>query len=153
LVFLNKIKPLALTIKMLPFPKFESSIDKKILDRGFDYYEQKNVEEVEVLSNGEFSAIVQGTEEYDVFVKIENENVTEYSCTCPYDWGDVCKHIVAVLYYIRDTEMHDEEYINTIEDDLKEVMSTIPAKELYNYIINYAKRHRGFREDFFEEFG
>ena len=138
---------------MLPFPKFESSIEKKILDRGFDYYEQKNVEDVDVLGNGEFSVIVEGTDDYEVFVKIENEKVIDYSCTCPYDYGDVCKHIVAVLYYIRDAEMHKEEYFSTIEDELIEVMKSIPAKELYTYIINYAKRHREFREDFFEEFG
>ena len=138
---------------MLPFPNFESNIEKKILNRGFDYYEQKNVEDVDVLGNGEFSAVVEGTDDYEVFVKIENEKVTDYTCTCPYDYGDVCKHIVAVLYYIRDAEMHKEEYFSTIEDDLIEVMKTIPAKELYTYIINYAKRHREFREDFFEEFG
>lgn len=138
---------------MLPFPKFENSIEKKILDRGFNYYEQKSVEEVEALGGGEFSAEVEGSETYEVFVKIEDNKVSEYSCTCPYDYGDVCKHIVAVLYYIRDAEMHEEEYTHTVEDDLIEVMKTIPAKELYNYIIHYAKRHRDFREDFFEEFG
>ena len=138
---------------MLPFPKFESSVEKKILDRGFEYYEQKYVEEVDALGNGEFSAVVEGTDDYDVFVKIEDQKVSEYTCTCPYDYGDVCKHIVAVLYYIRDAEMHEEEYTHTVEDDLIEVMKTIPAKELYHYIINYAKRHRDFREDFFEKFG
>ncbi len=138
---------------MLPFPSFESSIEKKILDRGFDYYEQKYVEDVDILSKGEFSALVQGTDEYEVFVKIANDTVTECTCTCPYDWSNVCKHIVAVLYYIRDAEMHKEEYFSTVEDDLIEVMKSVPAKELYTYIINYAKRHRDFREDFFDEFG
>ena len=54
---------------------------------------------------------------------------------------------------IRTAEMHEEEFTHTVEDDLIEAMKTIPAKELYSYIINYAKRHRSFREDFFEEFG
>jgi hypothetical protein len=49
--------------------------------------------------------------------------------------------------------MHKEECFSTIEEDLVEVMKTVPAKELYNYIINYAKRNRKFREDFCEEFG
>lgn len=138
---------------MFPFPKFENSIEKKILDRGFDYYEQEHVEDVEALGNGEFSAIVEGSEDYDVFIKIENDKITEYACTCPYDYSNVCKHIVAVLYHIRDAEMHKEEYFSTIEDDLIEVMKTIPARELYTFIINYAKRNRKFREDFFEEFG
>jgi hypothetical protein len=44
--------------------------------------------------------------------------------------------------------MYKEEYFSTFEDKLIEVMKTILAKELYDYIINYAKRNRKFREDF-----
>ena len=25
----------------------------------------------------------------------------EYDCDCPYDWGVVCKHVVAVLFYLQ----------------------------------------------------
>jgi len=80
------------------FPAFEVEIERKILDRGFDYYENKNVIEVENLGNGEFSALVEGSEDYEVFVQISEGKVIEHSCDCPYDWGDVCKHVVAVLY-------------------------------------------------------
>jgi hypothetical protein len=44
--------------------------------------------------------------------------------------------------------MQKKECFSTIEDKLIEVMKTILAKELYDYIINYAKRNRKFREDF-----
>jgi hypothetical protein len=49
--------------------------------------------------------------------------------------------------------MQKKECFSTIEDKLIEVMKTILAKELYDYIINYAKRNRKFRENFFEPFG
>ena len=42
---------------MLPFPKFENSIEKKILDRGFDYYEHENVEDVEAYINSQFEKL------------------------------------------------------------------------------------------------
>jgi hypothetical protein len=36
---------------------------------------------------------------------------------------------------------------------LIKVMKIIPAKEIDDNIINYAKRNRIFRKDFFEKFG
>lgn len=36
---------------------------------------------------------------YQVRVHIQNNHFKEYSCTCPYDWGGICKHVAAVLTY------------------------------------------------------
>jgi len=46
--------------------------------------------------------------------------------------------------------MQKKECFSTIEDKLIEVMKTILAKELYDYIINYAKRNRISIGNFFE---
>lgn len=35
-------------------------------------------------------------------VEIANGEVTDWSCDCPYDWGDTCKHVAAVLFAIRE---------------------------------------------------
>jgi uncharacterized Zn finger protein len=137
----------------MQFPHFEKSVETKILNRGFDYYEQDLVEDIEALGSGEFSAIVQGSDEYEVWVKIDTNEVVEHSCTCPYDWGDVCKHVVAVLYYIRDAEMHTEEYINTTEDQLNVILAELSEAEMRTFILHYAKRYRDFREMLFENFG
>jgi hypothetical protein len=41
--------------------------------------------------------------------------------------------------------MHKKEYFSTVKDELIEVIKIILAKELYDYIINYAKRNRKLR--------
>lgn len=140
---------------MISFPNFEGDIPKKLISRGFDYYEQDQVEEVEVLDDGEFSAIVQGTEEYEVYIKLGKNKVENQTCTCPYfeDWDNVCKHIVAVLYYIRDAEMHKEEYTTNITEEIKDLLAETKSKELRDFVLEYAKTHRDFRKDLFAEFG
>jgi uncharacterized Zn finger protein len=136
------------------FPAFETEIERKILDRGFDYYENNNVIDVENLGNGEFSAVVEGSEDYEVFVEISKGKVVEHSCDCPYDWGDVCKHVVAVLYYIRDTEILGESIDKEgVKSQLQLIIDDISEQDLRDYILFYALRNRQFREDFTEEFG
>jgi uncharacterized Zn finger protein len=136
------------------FPAFELEIERKILDRGFDYYENNNVIDVENLGNGEFSAVVEGSEDYEVFVQISKGKAVEHSCDCPYDWGDVCKHIVAVLYYIRDIETEGKDYDNEgVTSQLKTIIDDISEQDLRDYVLFYASRNRQFREDFTEEFG
>ena len=49
-------------------------------------------------------AQVEGSqyEPYRVTVTLDQAGVKDTFCTCPYDWGGICKHIVAVLLiYIR----------------------------------------------------
>lgn len=136
------------------FPAFEIEIERKILDRGFDYYENDNVIDVENLGDGEFSAIVEGSENYEVFVQINKGKVVEHSCDCPYDWGDVCKHVVAVLYYIRDAEILGKDADKEgVKSKLQTIIDDMSEQDIRDYILFYALRNRQFREDFTEEFG
>ena len=85
----------------IPLDQFEQIIDETILKRGLNYFRQGLVEEPEELSHGCFEAIVQGSEPYRVTVTVQDRKVTDYSCTCPYDMGPVCKHIVALLFALQ----------------------------------------------------
>lgn len=83
---------------------FEYHIGNTILQRGKAYYEDGHVESFEEVENGAWIATVIGSEDY--FVEIEfskRGTVKDYQCDCPYD-GDLCKHVVAVLYAIRDEQ-------------------------------------------------
>jgi uncharacterized Zn finger protein len=44
-------------------------------------------------------AHVEGSsyEPYEVTVELSEHGVIEAYCTCPYDWGGYCKHVVAAL--------------------------------------------------------
>lgn len=62
-------------------------------------------------------AVVEGTDDYDVQIMMQNGDITSMSCSCPYaDSGENCKHMAAVLIrcfeYLGDTSEEDEESIN-----------------------------------------
>lgn len=78
--------------------KWKSLFEKKILERGLRYFEDGAVEELEI-NNGAITAIVSGSEDYDVEILLDNGVTDDMYCSCPYAAdGNYCKHMAAVLY-------------------------------------------------------
>ena len=73
-------------------------------ERGREYFEEGLVEGVEQYES-EITAYVAGTQKYKVSLRLDKKGFDAY-CTCPYDWGGYCKHIVATLLAL--SENHDE---------------------------------------------
>lgn len=130
---------------------FEKHIETRFLDRGFHIYEQDYIQEIDAIGVGEFFAIVLGTTFYKVYVQIEEEIINEWSCTCPYD-GNICKHVVAVLYYIHDAEMWLELPKDTVLDEIETVFDKLSKKEIKEFIFTYFKRNDEMRDDFLDRF-
>ena len=66
--------------------------------RGQQYYREGAV--LEVARRGDvLEAEVEGSmpTPYRVRVSVDAGGITRATCTCPYDWGGWCKHIVATL--------------------------------------------------------
>ena len=64
--------------------------------RGQDYYRRGAV--VSVVRRGDvIQAEVEGShyEPYRVRLTFDQRGITTATCSCPYDWGGWCKHIVA----------------------------------------------------------
>lgn len=81
---------------------YKSNLSPALVERGQDLYYDQAVKDLTELNRGQYIAIVEGTEDYEVDVTIDKKReVTHFFCTCPYD-GDVCKHVVAVLLAIED---------------------------------------------------
>ena len=85
----------------IPLNNFEVYINEDILARGIIYFGNGYVTNFTQLSDSEYEAIVEGTNEYTVRLKLENGLITQISCNCPYDMGPICKHEVAAMYYLR----------------------------------------------------
>jgi hypothetical protein len=81
---------------------FESSLDAKLVGRGRGYWADGRVDTPEEREDGGWVAFVQGEEAYEVHISLSGGQTTRYRCTCPYDLGPVCKHIVAMLYALRE---------------------------------------------------
>ncbi|MFN0224256.1 SWIM zinc finger domain-containing protein [Paenibacillus sp. KR2-11] len=83
--------------------ELESSVDRRILNRGREYYEEDYVLSLRETAPHLYTAEVEGSEMYVVQIELGSGGAIVYSdCSCPYDLGPVCKHQVAVLYEIRD---------------------------------------------------
>jgi uncharacterized Zn finger protein len=77
------------------------------LERGENYYRDGAVFGA-VRQGMELRAQCEGSdyEPYQVSATLTESGITETSCTCPYDYGGICKHIVALLLtYIKDPQL------------------------------------------------
>jgi uncharacterized Zn finger protein len=71
---------------------------EKSFERGKSYYRQGAIIDP-VRSGAALRAQCEGSdyEPYEVSATLTKDGVDETSCTCPYDWGGLCKHLVALL--------------------------------------------------------
>lgn len=81
---------------------FEHHVPFKIWQRGMDYYDEGGVIDLEEVIPGEWEATVEGSMDYRVELSLNGREVESWSCDCPYDYGDICKHVVAVVLAVRD---------------------------------------------------
>lgn len=78
--------------------EWETYFQKRILDRGYEYYFDDHVEDLHINSN-RIKAVVHGTDFYHVEIKLNGNRIIGMSCDCPYALdGHNCKHMAAVLY-------------------------------------------------------
>lgn len=89
----------------IPVEQFEQYIDESILDRGLSYFSNGHVEEVKTTTPGTTLFQVEGSQPYRVMLKIDGKVLVEHHCTCPYDYGPICKHEVACLFHIQAEEL------------------------------------------------
>ncbi|MEW5720752.1 MAG: SWIM zinc finger family protein, partial [Chloroflexota bacterium] len=64
--------------------------------RGMSYYQDGSIRRPKQRGNMLY-ADCQGTSLYHVTAELDRNGIGATSCTCPYDWGGACKHIVALL--------------------------------------------------------
>ncbi|MDR4302131.1 SWIM zinc finger family protein [Bacillus mycoides] len=74
-------------------------IPKYIIDRGYEYYEEGHVEDVEIHDKKVFAFVTGNAGNYEVIIDLED--FAESSCECPYE--NYCKHMAAVVYEIQGT--------------------------------------------------
>ena len=126
---------------------WKNKFRKIILERGEDYYYGGLVCDLQKEDYG-YSAVVKGSEDYDVDIYIEDDEVSDMDCDCPYAGdGHNCKHMAAVLFAIEDngeslskesTQSIDEILEVMSEDDLRKELSEIVKNEpnIRNRIFN-----------------
>mgnify|MGYP001422006673 CR=1 FL=1 len=153
----------------IPLNQFEQYIDDTILKRGLSYFKNGYVTEPEEIAPGVYETIVTGSEDYTVELKIKNGTVTEHDCTCPYDLGPVCKHIVAVLFYLQQDVLELQTEVippyktkentsfkkvkkKTVAEQVNEILEKITHDELKKFVREKSEQNPTFRNVFLSSF-
>ena len=104
--------------------------------RGLEYYHEGNI--IEPVRRGDrLQAYCQGSmpEPYRVAVHLGDQGQVEAYCTCPYDWGGICKHAVALLL----TWVHEPQAFRE-EPPVEEVLAGYSREELVALVKEMLRR-------------
>ena len=141
---------------------FEEHIDTTIQKRGYKYYTDENIYDEYEQNNNEYKFEVYGTQDYTVTVKLnENGDIIYSNCDCPYDYGPICKHEVAVYYKLRELLENSQNKIQikinktskqnnktkTKKLSFEEILQTL-NKEQLKEIIRYAATNNSTIENY-----
>lgn len=147
----------------IPLNEFEQLIDESILKKGLAYFKGGAITDFSEISNGEYEAIVSGTEDYTVQLEIKNNVIIEHNCDCPYDMGAVCKHVVAVIFHLQQDELElNHSFPNSLQkkkktksdnQQIKELLKAISHNELMEFVEENCKKDKKFRNYFLVSFG
>ena len=113
-----------------PFSSGES------FDRGREYYEDGAVLTVSCRGEDLF-AEVQGSEHrpYQVHISLRSGVFQDAGCSCPYDWGGICKHVVAALLEC----IHHQDRIQE-HPAIEDVIDGLDRDQLKILIVKLAQR-------------
>lgn len=139
---------------------FEEHVNSVIVDRGLDYFQEENVDNLEKVAPGLWVAQVYGTETYNVEVRTHRTQIKAWDCTCPYDHGPVCKHVVTVFYAIAnelESKKTQPKKIGTKKksvrkDKVKEILQKTDKKGLETFIISQFRSFGGLKNAFVAHF-
>ena len=104
--------------------------------RGLDYFHNGAIDNP-TFHDCSLSAICEGTDidPYHVTVELTQTGIAATYCSCPYDWGGDCKHIIALLL----TYVHEPDAILSLEP-LFDTLASKPKSELLQVISELLKR-------------
>ena len=119
-------------------------LEKRILERGYDYYRSNKVE-ITTISSDEISAVVSGTDDYEVNIYYSDNEIDDMFCDCPYATDEKnCKHMAAVLYMAEDLK----EMSGSNVADTESMLNSTDAELIKRFLINAMKYDTGLKDRF-----
>ncbi len=136
----------------MPFSKkdIRAISDSQSYVRGEEYYEDGLVEIIK-LTGSFVQAAVSGSNDYKV--KVNLNDIDDYSCTCPYDWGGACKHVVAVLLAVLNEKESTDIKNKTFEESPDDILKRTPPEKLRKFIKKEMDDDSDLKERFLILFG
>lgn len=130
---------------------FEKHVSPEIVERGYDYFTTNCVDGLEKMSTGLWVSEVHGTEIYTVQVKMNQAAIKSWSCDCPYDFGPICKHVVAVLYAIAEQANSGKEQKagtkrkKPARSKIIEIGEKVSKEELWKFVLDLSVSDSSFK--------
>ena len=120
---------------MLTLADIRAQATAASFSKGQAYFEEGAVHRLRYREADQFySAVVSGTEEYDVELTLNDEEGAVFWCNCPYDYEGICKHCVAVGLAVLEKQEADAAPKKAVKSGpsalLKIVRDTAPAETL-----------------------
>jgi len=95
---------------------------EKIIKRGVGYFKEHRVMEIE-WDDHRLQATVEGSNPdnpYGVEIDIDQDGELIPSCSCPFDWEPVCKHVIATLLAYNARQPITEDDVSSASDEALE---------------------------------
>ena len=146
----------------LTFGNFKQELPAKILERGQAYVQAGTVNDLDMIDDGRWSAQVLGTDIYDVDIEQLANGTLACTCTCPYEHGEYCKHVAAVLYAIEETfpdQVKPRKRKTTAanrespKEKLRDVLQKAPQPDLVAALLDLAKQDKRIANQLMMRFG
>ena len=116
-----------------------------IWKRGEDYFESAYVQNLKANGNI-WSAKVHGTSNYKVKIEVSDGNMISWKCNCPYDFGPVCKHVVAVALAISEKDkISTGSKASGEKDKWEQILNDTPKEQIIEFLIDFAKKNEDFK--------
>jgi uncharacterized Zn finger protein len=116
-----------------------------VFERGENYRAEGRIQRLDRFDEL-VTAAVSGSKLYDVTVEFGGRSI-DTRCTCPYDGGGDCKHVVAVLLDIAAGAPQDE------SERVEAVLDDVSADDLRGFVRDALAGHTELREQFLAQFG
>ena len=101
--------------------------------RGLNYYNGKRIKNIKKISDNEYTSVVKGGKDYNVYLNLEHPRKS--TCDCPLANGKhiICKHIVATYFTVvpRSAENFKKE-----QDELQEEYEECEERK-YTNVVKY----------------
>ena len=131
---------------------WKDMFSSRILTRGYDYYVSGHVLDIEETDTG-YTATVDGSEVYTVDIDIEDGELIDADCSCPYaDDGNYCKHEVAVLYYIENMKDENSQEKENSNSNLQSIIEKMREEDVRSLLFSIAKNDSSVRKIIYYEY-
>ncbi len=126
--------------------KIRALCTESSFQRGAEYFHEGLVSDLEQSGN-QITAVVSGTSEYEVTINLDAENIQAY-CTCPYDWGGYCKHIVAALMALSENYNKIKKTARSREKSIETILKNVSFAEIKEFLRTEFDKSPSLRDHF-----